>query len=49
MSAKKIFQELFSEINAVYDENEAKKGKYKKVIGHELLDLFFSQVETGKA
>lgn len=32
-----------------YDENEAKKGKYKKVIGHELLDLFFSQVETGKA
>lgn len=28
MSAKKIFQELFSEINAVYDENEAKSIVY---------------------
>ncbi len=26
-----------------YDENEAKKGKYKKVVGHELLDLFFAK------
>eukprot|EP01136_Pigoraptor_vietnamica_P004723 Opistho-1_new@35372 len=28
MSAKKIFQEFFSEINAVYDENEAKSIVY---------------------
>ncbi len=26
-----------------YDENEAKKGRYKKVVGHELLDLFFEK------
>ncbi len=31
-----------------YDEEEAKLGKYKKVIGHELLDLFFAPVAARK-
>ena len=30
----------------VYSENEAKKGKYKNVTGHELLDMFFAPVAT---
>ncbi len=29
--------------NGVAIDEEAKKGKYKKVVGHELLDLFFAK------